>query len=614
MKEVESVVIRFSGDSGDGMQLTGTQFSNTSALMGNDIATFPDFPAEIRAPQGTIAGVSGFQVNIGATHINTPGDEPDVLVAMNPAALKANVGALKKGGTIIVNMDAFDDRNFEKAGFKGNPLDTHEYDAYQIIKAQITTQTMEALKDLTELDSKSKGRCKNFYALGMTYFIFHRDLVPTEKFIAQQFAKKPMLIDANVKALRAGYNYAETIEAQVSTYKIPPAKIEAGVYRQINGNTGTAWGLIQASVASGRPLFQGTYPITPASDILHELAKYKHFGVKTFQAEDEIAGCASAIGAAFGGALAITTSSGPGIALKGEAIGLAMMYELPLVIVNVQRGGPSTGLPTKTEQSDLNIALNGRNGESPIIVVAASRPNDCFHMAFEAARLSIEHMTPVMLLTDGYIANGTEPWKLPDLANYEKIKTKLVDGNKGADEKYLPYKRDDQLVRTWAIPGTPGYEHRIGGLEKAEDTGNVSYDPNNHEKMVHIRQEKINRVANDIPDQEVVGDKTGDLLVISWGGTFGATYSAVNEVRKSGKKVSLAHIRYINPMPKNLGEIIKGFKKVLVCELNLGQMKDVINARYACNASGYNKVQGLPFKISELVSVINKELETTKLQ
>ena len=367
-------------------------------------------------------------------------------------------------------------------------------------------------------------------------------------------------------------------------------------------------------MASGRPLFQGTYPITPASDILHELAKYKHFGVKTFQAEDEIAGCTSAIGAAFGGALAITTSSGPGIALKGEAIGLAMMYELPLVIVNVQRGGPSTGLPTKTEQSDLNIALNGRNGESPIIVVAASRPNDCFHMAFEAARLSIEHMTPVMLLTDGYIANGTEPWKLPDLAKYEKIKTKLVDGKKGEDEKYLPYKRDDQLVRTWAIPGTPGYEHRIGGLEKAEDTGNVSYDPNNHEKMVHIRQEKINRVANDIPDQEVVGDKTGDLLVISWGGTFGATYSAVNEVRKSGKKVSLAHIRYINPMPKNLGEIIKGFKKVLVCELNLGQMKDVINARYNCNASGYNKVQGLPFKISELVSVINKELETTKLQ
>ncbi len=614
MKEVESVVIRFSGDSGDGMQLTGTQFSNTSALMGNDISTFPDFPAEIRAPQGTIAGVSGFQVNIGATHINTPGDEPDVLVAMNPAALKANVHALKKGGTIICNMDAFDDRNFEKAGYKGNPLDTHELDAYQIIKAQITTQTMEALKDMTELDSKSKGRCKNFYALGITYFIFHRDLAPTEKFIAQQFAKKPMLIEANVKALRAGYNYAETIEAQVSTYKIPPAKIEPGTYRQINGNTGTAWGLIQASMASGRPLFQGTYPITPASDILHELSKYKHFGVKTFQAEDEIAACASAIGAAYGGALALTTSSGPGIALKGEAIGLAMMYELPLVVVNVQRGGPSTGLPTKTEQSDLNMTLYGRNGECPVIVVAASRPNDCFHMAYEAGRLALEHMTPVVLLTDGYIANGTEPWKLPDLAQYSKIKTKLIEGAKTGEDKYLPYKRDDKLVRTWAIPGTPGYEHRIGGLEKAEDSGNVSYDPGNHEKMVHIRQEKIARVASDIPDQEVVGDKTGDLLVISWGGTFGATYSAVNEVRKAGKKVSLAHIRYINPMPTNLAEIIKGFKKVLVCELNLGQMRDVINSRYHCNAVGYNKVQGLPFKISELVTVINKELENTKLQ
>ncbi|MFZ4714040.1 MAG: 2-oxoacid:acceptor oxidoreductase subunit alpha [Bacteriovoracaceae bacterium] len=615
MKEVESVVIRFSGDSGDGMQLTGTQFSNTSALMGNDISTFPDFPAEIRAPQGTIAGVSGFQVNIGATHINTPGDEPDVLVAMNPAALKANFAALKKGGTIICNMDAFDDRNFEKAGYKGNPLDTHELDAYQIIKASITSQTMEALKDMTELDSKSKGRCKNFYALGMTYFIFHRDLAPTEKFIGQQFAKKPMLIEANVKALRAGYNYAETIEAQVSTYKIPPAHIEAGVYRQINGNTGTAWGLIQASQASGRPLFQGTYPITPASDILHELSKYKHFGVKTFQAEDEIAACASSIGAAFGGALAVTTSSGPGIALKGEAIGLAMMYELPLVIVNVQRGGPSTGLPTKTEQSDLNMALNGRNGECPIIVVAASRPNDCFHMAYEAARLSLEHMTPVMLLTDGYIANGTEPWKIPDLTNYSKINTRLVDGTKPADEKYLPYKRDEKsFARTWAIPGTPGYEHRVGGLEKAENSGNVSYDPSNHEKMVHIRQEKIDRVANDIPDQEVIGDKTGDLLVISWGGTYGATFSAVNEVIKSGKKVSLAHIRYINPMPKNLKDIIKGFKKVMVAELNMGQMRDVINARYECHAVGYNKVQGLPFKISELVAVINKELETTKLQ
>lgn len=615
MKEVESVVIRFSGDSGDGMQLTGTQFSNTSALMGNDIATFPDFPAEIRAPIGTIAGVSGFQVNIGATHINTPGDEPDVLVAMNPAALKANVGALKKGGSIIVNMDSFDERNLEKAGYAGNPLDTHELDGFQIIKANITNQTMEALKGLTELDSKSKGRCKNFYALGMTYFMFHRDLEPTKKFIQQQFAKKPILVEANMIALQAGWNFAETIEAQISTYSIPKAAIEPGTYRQINGNTGTAWGFIQAGQASGLEVFQGTYPITPASDILHELSKYKHFGVKTFQAEDEIAACASAIGAAFGGALALTTSSGPGIALKGEAIGLAMMYELPLVVVDVQRGGPSTGLPTKTEQSDLNMALFGRNGECPIIVVAASRPNDCFHMAYEASRLALEHMTPVMLLTDGYIANGSEPWLLPDLGAYSKINTRKVDGKKAADEKYLPYKRDEKtLARTWAIPGTPGYEHRVGGLEKAENTGNVSYDPTNHAKMVKIRQDKVNAVVNHIPEQEVVGDKTGDLLVISWGGTFGATYSAVNEVRKQGKKVSLAHIRYINPMPKNLGEIIKGFKEVLVCELNNGQMRDVINARYECHPKGYNKVEGLPFKISELVTKINKELENIKKQ
>lgn len=614
MKEVESVVIRFSGDSGDGMQLTGTQFSNTSALMGNDIATFPDFPAEIRAPIGTVAGVSGFQVNIGATHINTPGDEPDVLVAMNPAALKANVNALKKGGTIIVNLDAFDEKNLEKAGYKGNPLDTHELDMFQIIKANISTQTMEALKGLTELDSKSKGRCKNFYALGMTYFMFHRDVEPTKKFIAAQFAKKPILIEANVLALQAGWNFAETIEASISTYSIPKATdIEKGTYRQINGNTGTAWGLIQGAQAAGLPLFQGTYPITPASDILHELSKYKHFGVKTFQAEDEIAACASAIGAAFGGALAVTTSSGPGIALKGEAIGLAMMYELPLVIVDVQRGGPSTGLPTKTEQSDLNMALNGRNGDCPIIVVAASRPNDCFHMAYEASRLAIEHMTPVMLLTDGYIANGSEPWLLPDLKPYSKITPRFVDGKKTVEEKFLPYKRDDKfLARPWAIPGMAGYEHRIGGLEKAENSGNVSYDPTNHEKMVQVRAEKIKRVADDIPDQEVVGEKTGDLLVISWGGTFGATYSAVNEVRKQGKKVSHAHIRYINPMPKNLGDIVKGFKEVLVCELNCGQMRDVINARYDCHPKGYNKVQGLPFKISELVGVINKELESLK--
>jgi 2-oxoglutarate ferredoxin oxidoreductase subunit alpha len=612
VKEVESVVVRFSGDSGDGMQLTGTQFSNTSALMGNDIATFPDYPAEIRAPLGTIAGVSGFQVHFGSTHINTPGDEPDVLVAMNPAALKANIHALKKGGTVIANIDAFDEKNIEKAGYKGNPLDTHEFDAYQIIKANITNQTLEALKD-SPIDAKSKGRCKNFYALGMTYFIFHRDLEPTKKFIAQQFAKKPELIDANVKALNAGYNYAETIEAQISTYKVPAAKIEPGKYRQINGNTATALGFIAAAQKAGLELFLGSYPITPASDILHELSKYKNYGVKTFQAEDEIAGICTAIGASYAGDLALTTSSGPGIALKGEAIGLAMMYELPLVIVDVQRGGPSTGLPTKTEQSDLNIALNGRNGECPIIVIAASKPSDCFEMAYQASKLTLEHMTPVMLLTDGYIANGSEPWKIPDVNSFAPIKHRKVDGTKPLEEKFLAYKRDDEkFARYWATPGMPGYEHRVGGLEKAEHTGNVSYDPMNHEKMVNIRQEKINKVANFIPEQEVVGDKTGDLLVISWGGTFGATYSAVNEAQKQGKKVSLAHIKYINPMPKNLAQIIKGFKKVLVCELNNGQMRDVIAARFECHPASYHKVQGLPFKVSELVTEINRQLETIK--
>ncbi|MCB9095874.1 MAG: 2-oxoacid:acceptor oxidoreductase subunit alpha [Halobacteriovoraceae bacterium] len=608
-KEVDHVVIRFSGDSGDGMQLTGTQFSSTSALMGNDVATFPDFPAEIRAPAGTIAGVSGFQVNFGTTEINTPGDEPDVLVAMNPAALKANVKDLRKGGVIIANVDAFTDLNFKKAKYEGNPLDTHELDNFQVIKAHITNQTVEALKDI-DLDNKSKERCKNFYALGMTYFMYSRELDTTINWIATKFKGKDKLIEANTIALKSGYHFAETIEAIPSAYKIQPAKIEPGLYRHINGNTATAWGFIQAAEASGRKLFLGSYPITPASDILHELSKYKNFGVRTFQAEDEIAGVCSAIGAAFTGALALTTSSGPGIALKGEAIGLAMMYELPLVIVDVQRGGPSTGLPTKTEQSDLNIALNGRNGESPIIVIAASRPNDCFHMAYEASRLALEHMTPVILLTDGYIANGTEPWKIPDLKEYSKIETKLVDGKKPAEEKYLPYTRDEKtLARPWAIPGMPGYEHRLGGLEKQENTGNVSYDPMNHETMCRIRKEKVERVANDIPEQEVEGETSGDLLVVTWGGTYGAAHMAVQELRKEGKKVSLAHLKYINPLPKNLESLISSFKKVIVPELNQGQMKNYLNQTFQCNAIGYNKVQGLPFKIRELVGVFNKVLE-----
>jgi 2-oxoglutarate/2-oxoacid ferredoxin oxidoreductase subunit alpha len=609
IQELESVVIRFSGDSGDGMQLTGTQFSNTSALMGNDIATFPDFPAEIRAPQGTVAGVSGFQVNIGATHINTPGDEPDVLVAMNPAALKANLGAVKKGGTLIINSDTFTDINYKKAGYAGDPFaDGKIASLYKIVNAKISSQTLDSLANV-ELDNKSKGRCKNFYALGMTYFMFSRDLEPTIRWIESKFKGKDILIKANVTALKAGWNFAETIESTISTYKVPAAKIGAGTYRQIDGNTGTAWGFMQAAEAAGTELFLGSYPITPASDILHELSKHKANGVRTVQCEDEIAGICSAIGASYAGALGITTTSGPGVALKGEAMGLAISYELPLVVVNVQRGGPSTGLPTKTEQSDLYQALYGRNGESPICVVAASRPNDCFHMAYEASRIALEHMTPVVLLTDGYIANGAEPWKLPDLEkDYKKIKTRRVAKDQDPTNFNVFTRDTERLARSWALPGTPGLEHRIGGLEKDEHSGGVSYDPINHERMCHLRNQRIAKIADFIPLQELEGEAKGDLLVISWGGTYGATHMAVREMHKLGKKVSLAHLRYINPMPKNLGEIIKNFKRVVVPELNLGQLCNVINARFQCGAVPYNKVQGLPFKITELTEQFHKML------
>jgi len=607
-KSLESVVIMFSGDSGDGMQLTGTQFSNTSALMGNDISTFPDFPAEIRAPQGTIAGVSGFQVHIGSKAINTPGDEPDVLVAMNPAALKANLAKLKKGGSVIANIDAFTELNLKKAGYTSDPLPELE-SSYQVIKANITNQTLEALKD-SPLDTKSKGRCKNMYALGMVYFIFGRDPESTIKWVESKFGKKPEVAQANITTLKAGMHFAETIEASISTYTIAPAKIESGIYTQINGNTGTAWGFIQAAQAANLKLFLGSYPITPATDILHELSRHKNFEVRTFQAEDEIAGICSSIGASFAGALAITTSSGPGIALKSEAIGLSVVYELPLVIVNVQRGGPSTGLPTKTEQSDLYQAIWGRNGECPLIVVAASRPNDCFEMAFEASRLTLEHMTPVILLTDGFIANGSEPWKIPDLKEqFNKIKVRR-ENTAHIPEKYLPYKRDDNLVRSWAIPGTPGFEHRIGGLEKQVETGNVSYDPTNHEVMCHIRRDKVANVVKNIPQQTVEGDLNGDLLVVSWGGTYGATHSAVKELQKQGHKISLMHLRYLNPMPSNVEKILKSFRRIVVAELNLGQMKDVLNAKFpTINALGYNKVQGLPFKISELMEVFSTHLK-----
>lgn len=609
LEEVESVVVRFSGDSGDGMQLTGTQFANTSAIMGNDITTFPDYPAEIRAPQGTIAGVSGFQIHFGSREIFTAGDEADMLVVFNPAALMVNLKDLKKGGTLLVNSDAFSQSKIAKAGFETNPLDSGELDGYKVVKVPIDSQTIEALKDI-ELDTKSKKRCKNFYALGMTYFLYHREMQTTLQWIQDKFSDHPELLLANQTAMKAGAHFAETLEEVVSTYKVSSAKVDSGIYRQINGNTATAWGFIRAAQAAKLPLFLGSYPITPASDILHELSKYKEFDVKTFQAEDEIAAICAAIGAGLAGSLAITTSSGPGIALKGEAIGMAISYEMPLVIVNVQRGGPSTGLPTKTEQSDLFQALYGRNGDAPLIIIAASRPNDCFNMAYEASRLALEHMTPVILLTDGYIANGTEPWKIPDIdADYAQINHKILDPKTVDTENWNWIARDPKThVRDWAIPGMPGLEHRIGGLEKDFTTGNVSYDPLNHQKMSDIRRDKIEAVKENIPLQEIEGEASGDLLIISWGGTYGSVEMAMRALQKEGKKVSLMHLRYINPMPKNVGEIIKNFKKIIVPELNMGQMVHIINAKFGCNAIGCNKVEGLPFKISELKTAFTQVL------
>lgn len=608
MNDAQQIVIRFSGDSGDGMQLTGTQFSNTSAQMGNDLATFPDFPAEIRAPQGTVAGISGFQVHFGAVSINTPGDEPDVLVAMNPAALKANVRDLKDGGVIIVNVDAFTDLGLKKAGYAESPLET--LNDYQVIKAKITSQTKLALEDV-EIEPKAKTRSKNFYALGMTYFMFSRDLEPTLEWIKEKFKNSEKLQEANIKALKAGYNYAETIEVIANEHKVvKKAEIEPGTYRQISGNVALAWGFIYAAENAGLDLFLGSYPITPASDILHELSKYKNHGVKTFQAEDEIAACCAAIGASYAGALAMTTSAGPGIALKGEALNLALMLEIPLVLVDVQRGGPSTGLPTKTEQSDLNMVMYGRNGDSPLIVVAAKSPSDCFNMAFEAARLSLEHMTPVVLLSDGYIANGSTPWKLPDLENnFPKIKPRFVK-EEDIKDGFLPYKRDAQkLARSWAMPGTPNLMHRVGGLEKEDLTGNVSYDPDNHQKMVDIRQEKVDRVANYIPEQVVEGKKDADLLIISWGGTYGSVHTAVNEMNLDQSNCAHIHLQYLNPMPKNVEAIIKSYKKVLVCELNKGQLHNILQGKYGVKMDSYTKVQGKPFQVRELTGVFSKTLE-----
>lgn len=600
-KSLDEVTIRFAGDSGDGMQLTGTQFTNTSAIMGNDLSTLPDYPAEIRAPQGTLFGVSGFQIHFGSTEINTPGDQCDVLVAMNAAALKVNLRSLVDGGAIIVNTDGFNDKNLKLAGYETNPLADASLSKYQLFQVDITKLTALALADMN-LPTKIVDRTKNFFALGMMYWMYNRSVDTTVEWIRSKFKSKPDIIEANTRVLKAGWSFAETTEIFNVRYDVKAASLPRGKYRNITGNTAVALGLVAAASKAKLDLFLGSYPITPASDILHELAMYKEFGVKTFQAEDEIAAITSAIGASFGGALAVTTTSGPGVALKTEAIGLALMVELPLLIINVQRGGPSTGLPTKTEQADLLQALYGRNGEAPVPVLASSTPSDCFNTVFEAARIALKFMTPVMVLSDGYLGNGSEPWLLPNVKDLPDISPKFrVDPN-----NYLPYLRDEvTLAREWAIPGTPGLEHRIGGLEKQDKTGNVNYEPENHEKMVHLRAEKVERIANDIPPAKVEGDEKGDLLVVGWGGTYGAIRSAVEAKRAEGKSVSYLHLRYVNPLQKNVGEILYNFKHVLVPEINLGQLIKVLRSKYLVPAVGLNKVQGQPFKSSEIEEKID---------
>ena len=606
---LENVIIKFAGDSGDGMQLTGTQFTNTAALFGNDLSTFPDFPAEIRAPQGTLAGVSGYQLHFGSVEIYTPGDFCDVLVVMNAAALKANIRVLKKGGIIIANTDGFDPKNLRLANITdGNPLEDSSLDNYRVIKIDVTKMTRASLVG-SDLGVKEIDRAKNMFVLGFLYWMYNREMNHTLKFLQEKFSKKPDILDSNVKVLKAGYHFGETREEFTSRYSIGPAKIAQGIYRNIMGNQATALGLIAASQKSGLQLFYGTYPITPASDILHELSKHKNFGVKTFQAEDEIAAICSAIGASFGGSLGVTASSGPGIALKAESMGLALMLELPLVIINVQRGGPSTGLPTKTEQSDLMQAMFGRNGESPIPVVAAATPSDCFNMVYEACRLAINFMTPVILLSDGYIANGAEPWQFPKSSDLREIKVEFAK-EKNSDDKYLPYKRDEKLSRPWAIPGTKGLEHRIGGLEKEHETGNISYEALNHEFMVRMREAKVEKIADYIPEQTIeVGSEKGKLLILGWGSTFGAIKSAVITARSKGYDVSHAHLRYIKPFPKNLGEILYNYEQVLIPEMNTGQLIKIIRDKYLLPAVGLNKIQGMPFAAEEILTKISEMLK-----
>jgi 2-oxoglutarate/2-oxoacid ferredoxin oxidoreductase subunit alpha len=602
----EEVVIRFSGDSGDGMQLTGTLFSDTAALFGNDLSTFPDYPAEIRAPQGTVGGVSGFQVHLGHSEINTPGDFTDVLVAMNPAAIKANAKWVKPGGTIIFDKDNFTEKNIEKAGYQNDPVIEEKLDNFNIIAAPISSMVKEALKDIG-LDPKSVLRTKNMFALGMVYWLFDRKLKYTEQYFEKKFRNKPEIAEANKIVLRSGYYYAETIEALNPVIKIEPAQIAPGKYRNISGNMATAWGFLAAAEKAGLKLFIGSYPITPATGILEELAARKDLGVKSFQAEDEIAGICTALGASFAGNLAITSTSGPGLALKSEAIGLAVMAELPVVVVNVQRAGPSTGLPTKTEQADLMQAIYGRNGECPVVVIAASTPSDCFNYAFESARIALEHMTPVLLLTDGYLANGSEPWKIPEMKDLPEIKPPYAAKT---EIPFLPYKRDcETFVRSWAIPGTSGLEHRIGGLEKTIN-GTVSYTPENHEMMVKLRAGKVAKVADRIPEVAVYGEESGDLLVVGWGGTRGYLMTAVRELQSEGYKISLVNFNYINPLPKNVKEVFSKFKKIVVAELNMGQFADYLRSKFQeFTYEQINKIQGLPFTISEIKDKCIKMLE-----
>ncbi|RFS23880.1 2-oxoacid:acceptor oxidoreductase subunit alpha [Chitinophaga silvatica] len=610
IQQLEDVVIKFAGDSGDGMQLTGTQFSNNTALVGNDLSTFPDFPAEIRAPIGTLPGVSGFQLHFSSNRIFTPGDACDVLVAMNAAALKANLKGLKKGGIILANTDGFDAKNLRLANYPDgiNPLEDGSLASYQVHTMDVTKMTREALKDTT-LGMKEKDRAKNMFVLGFLYWLYDRNMESTENFLRDKFSKKPEILDSNLKVLHAGYNFAETVEAFSTRFRVEKARMEPGTYRSITGNTALSYGLVAASQKANLPLFLGTYPITPASDILHELSKLKNFGIRTFQAEDEIAGITSAIGASYGGHMGITTTSGPGVALKGEAMGLAVMLEIPLLIIDIQRGGPSTGLPTKTEQSDLLQAYYGRNGECPMPVISASTPADCFDAIFEAFKISVQHMTPVIFLSDGYIANGAEPWRFPQSADLPEIKVKFKKELAEGEEQFLPYHRDENLVRPWAVPGTPGLEHRIGGLEKQNITGNVSYDPENHQLMVKIRQEKVDKIADHIPLQKIeLGPEKGKILVLGWGSTYGAIKSAVLELIAEGHEVAHAHLRHLRPFPKNLGEILHSYDQVLIPEINNGQLIKIIRDQYLIDAKGYNKIMGVPITKGELVTKIKEML------